>query len=103
MKWSPHGEILPTTEGGAINATVDLAHELFHAMDSNHGTLDDRIENEITRTEWQAVYNENILRMQMGLPLRTHYMTNQDSQGYYLGGTGPLMLEEGRPIKPIWL
>ena len=27
----------------------------------------------------------------------------KSSQGYYLGGTGPLMLEEGRPIKPIWL
>ena len=100
--WNCSGEIIPTTNGGAINAIIDLAHEMFHAKDANHGMLDDRSENGVERTEWQAVYNENILRRQMNLPLRTHFTVEHDSNGFYLGGTGPSMLREGQPIKPWW-
>lgn len=101
--WKSSGTIIPTTKGGTVNDIIDLSHEMFHAKDANHGMLDDRIENGIRRDEWQAVYNENILRGQMGLPLHTHYKSRQDDNGLYLGGAGPSMLNEGQPIKPWWL
>ena len=101
--WDNSGTIIPTTNGGKINAIIDLSHELFHAKDANHGMLDDRLENGVTRQEWQAVYNENVIRGQMNLPLRTHYKVECDESGLYLGGTGPSMLNEGQPIKPKWL
>ena len=103
IRWNPSGTLLPTTENsGSINSMIDLAHEMFHAKDANHGLLDDRSECGVKRDEWQAVYNENILRGQMDLPLRTHYETLYDESGAYKGGSGPNMLNDGQPIKPIW-
>ena len=46
---------------------------MFHGMDANHGLLDNRLYKGIKKDEWQAVYNENRLRKELGLPLRTYY------------------------------
>ena len=60
---------------------VGLAHEMFHGRDSNQGVLypsNDYMTyratvNGLKKSEWRAVYYENILRSQAGLPLRTSY------------------------------
>lgn len=75
ISWNSHGAVLATSIGGSVSKETDLAHEMFHALDANKGLLDDRSENGIKRSEWQAVYRENILREQLNRPLRTHYIT----------------------------
>jgi hypothetical protein len=60
---------------------VGLAHEMFHGRDSNQGVLYpsndyntySATNNGLNKSEWRAVYYENILRSQAGLPLRTSY------------------------------
>lgn len=84
------------------NQATDLAHEMFHALDANRGLLDHREEKGIPRKDWQAVYRENILRGQMGLPLRTHYRKQMTSNGGFVGGRGERMTSEGKPIKTSW-
>ena len=100
--WNPAGSILSTTKGGQVCAITDLAHEMFHALDANQGLLDHRDEKGIPRKDWQAVYRENILRGQMGLPLRTHYRKQMTSNGEFVGGSGEMMISGGKPIKPSW-
>lgn len=56
ISWNPSGAILPTLNGSGVNATTDLAHEMFHGLDANRGLLDNRIHQGIERSEWQAVY-----------------------------------------------
>ena len=76
---------------------------MFHAWDANDGLLDNRVQNGIIKnSEWQATYNENMLRGQMNLPLRTYYHTMIDKNGNYLGGTGQYLLDSNNnSIKPI--
>ena len=103
VTWNYYGTSLPTTVGSSINGHMDLAHELSHAFDSNKGLLDNRIEQGVTRTEWQAVHKENIIRGQLGLPLRTHYEIIQNTKGECIGGTGPRMLtDENKPLPLSW-
>lgn len=101
--WDPSGSPLVTSSGVQISAITDLAHEMSHALDSDRGLLDDRMELGVKRSEWQAVYRENVLRDEMGLPLRTHYIKQIDPSGNVLGGTGPLMTTPtNKPLLPIW-
>ncbi len=103
--WNPSGTTLPTTAGAQANSTVELAHEMFHGLDANRGLLDSRthLDPRVDRSEWQAVYRENTLRGQMGVPLRTHYVTVQNPSGVVTGGTGPRMITPAnRPILPSW-
>ena len=101
--WDPSGTLLYTTSGLRRNATTDLAHELFHGLDANRGLLDSRIHQGLKRGEWQAVYRENLVRQQMGQPLRTYYRTREDSNGTPLGGLPPRMLNpNNQPILPPW-
>ena len=79
ISWNSHGAVLATSKGDQVSKETDLAHEMFHALDANRGLLDSRSENGIGRSEWQAVFRENILREQLGRPLRTHYITNVSS------------------------
>ncbi len=103
--WQPSGTILPTTHGTQVNSIVDLAHEMFHGLDANRGLLDSRkyLNADITRSEWQACYRENVLRAQMGVPLRTHYITDTNSLGVVIGGRGPrIITSTNKPILPSW-
>jgi len=103
VSWDPSGSALPTTKGILKNATTDLGHELFHALDANRGLLDSRLYKGVKRSEWQAVYRENILRGELKMPLRTHYIKSVDPSGNILGGAGPRMLTPSNsPIKPSW-
>ena len=103
ISWNPNGSILATLNGGTISEETDLAHEMFHALDANRGLLDNRSYNGLERSEWQAVYRENILRGQLNRPLRTYYITTKDPSGNYVGGDGPSMLAgKNIPILPYW-
>jgi RHS repeat-associated protein len=98
ISWNPSGEEVPTTSGLRVDPEVDLAHEMFHALDANRGLLDNSREQDLKRSEWQAVYRENILREQLGKPLRTYYIVNWRGKG-----KGPYMLTpDNKPKKPYW-
>ena len=87
-------------------AYIGLAHELIHARDANKGKLYPKDEkygkyipryNGILKCEWRAVYYENIIRSQAGLPLRTYYGYSIDGSTYF--GVGVKMLSpDGKPI-----
>lgn len=98
--WNTSGATLPTTNGGQSNSTTDLAHEMFHGLDANRGLEDDRTSNGVRNGEVQATYRENILRGQLGMPLRTHYKTQTDPSGAFVGGTGPSMIYLNAPLRP---
>ena len=101
--WNPYGTELPTTEGIRANGHMDLAHELSHAFDSDRGLLDDRKEQGVSRTEWQAVQRENLIRAQLGHPLRTHYNIAVDPRGKCVGGIAPRMLtNDNKPLPLPW-
>ena len=101
--WNHYGTELPTTEGISVNGHMDLAHELSHAFDSDRGLLDDRKEQGVSRTEWQAVQKENMIRSQLGHPLRTHYKIATDPQGKRVSGIGPRMLtDDNKPLSLPW-
>ncbi len=103
--WNPSGSALPTTLGIRTSAFSDLAHEMFHGLDANRGLLDDRtyLHPKVNRSEWQAVYRENMMRSQLNMPLRTHYITKQNPSGTILGGAGPNMLTPANNvILPFW-
>ena len=103
ISWNPYGTVLPTIEGGQANPSLDLAHDMFHGLDANRGMLDNRSANGITKSEWQTVYRENILRTQLDLPLRTHYSWNVDLSGNFLEGSGNRLLTSANlPIYPLW-
>jgi len=82
---------LPTLNGSGVNGTNDLAHEMLHGLDANRGLMDTRLNQGIECNEWQTVYRENMLRSQLGIPLRTHYIKTVDSSGAFIGGSGPRM------------
>lgn len=75
---------------------IGLAHEMFHGRDANQGVLynSKSYTNPISggtyqsthqgllKAEWRAVYYENVLHGQAGLPLRTHYGLQQTPNGF---------------------
>jgi hypothetical protein len=95
-------------------AYIGLGHEMGHASDANQGLLHygsmdkngnvipasytNRVTgvtynyeyNGLLKSEWRAVYRENIIRSQAGIPLRTHYGINM-STGIPVG-LGPRLL-----------
>ena len=101
--WNPKGADLWEGKTQSNRPTVNVGHELFHGLDANRGLLDSRTQLGITRSEWQAVYRENVMRQQMNLPLRTDYKTlyNPNTNVYSPGG--PNMLDQNKnPILPSW-
>ncbi len=101
--WNDAGVVLPTTAGGVNNPVTDLGHEMFHAMDANHGLLDGRDERGYKRSEWQAVYRENVLRSELHQPLRTNYTTVFDDSGNFVRGQGASMITPAnQPLLPTW-
>lgn len=92
-------------QGGvtATRPTTTLAHEMSHALDADRGLMDYRIEQGIQRNEWQAVYRENLIRSQLGLPLRTYYSSGGDGTSALTVPTGPYLLDKtNKSILPYW-
>jgi len=102
IQWNPVGSSI-WEEGGnqSTRPFVDLAHEMFHGLDANRGMLNDQFHEGVKMSEWQAVYRENILRQDLKIPLRTHYIDIQDPSGKSIGSGGPSMIDKNnQPIKP---
>jgi RHS repeat-associated protein len=101
--WNPSNGTSGMNAAGNIDrpAFIGLGHEMAHARDANDGTLypsDDytntqtgatyqAMQNGLKKSEWRAVYMENIIRMQAGVPLRVNYGLSDN--GEVLSGTGP--------------
>ena len=108
--WYPEGTELPVLKGNKsmidISPVSDLGHELSHALDANSGEMDNRIYKGETRNEWMAVYRENLIRQQLGYPLRTHHGSFKERNLigilYTVKGAGPCMLKNGQPYLPQW-
>ena len=92
-------------------AYIGLGHEMAHGRDANEGVLYVSYDYTnplngntyqaqhlgLNKSEWRAVYYENIMRGQAGIPLRINYGL-QDNEGSYTG-VGPTMLTStGQPI-----
>ena len=101
--WNARGADLWEGNTQSNRPGVNLGHELFHGLDANRGRLDSRTHLGITRSEWQAVYRENVMRQQMNLPLRTDYKTLYDPNTRVYSPGGPNMLDQNKnPILPAW-
>ena len=106
ITWNPNGDNVWVTGGVQDNnPTTNLFHELGHAVDDNRGLRDDRAPDAsypaLTRSEWQATYRENVIRQQLGLSLRTNYLSGDTGTGQI--PYGPSMLDtSGNPILPSW-
>jgi len=101
--FNPQGMGVWEIGGYKTRPSLELGHELFHGLDANRGLSDDRLEQGIKRSEWQAIYRENMHRQQMGIPLRTYYRSQKDTQGRPIQGLPPYMLTPGStPILPVW-
>jgi hypothetical protein len=99
--WDPNGVVLPTTAGGLVNASTDLAHELFHAHDAMTGSMNSTEVEGVKMNEWQATFRENQTRSQLGIPLRTHYGQEMTPSGEYIRGTpGTEILRDNKPYLP---
>jgi len=80
---------LNTSGNTSRPAFIGLGHEMAHGRDSNRGlsyptgnfNSYNGTHQGLFKTEWRAVYIENIIRGQAGLPLRTHYGTRLTASG----------------------
>lgn len=99
--WSPAGTPMPTTSGIRRDEAMDLLHELFHGLDADGGLLNDRRTLAIEQSEWRAIYYENIVRDELGIPLRTHYAKTTDPSNRVLAGTGTDVLAIGNRLEGV--
>lgn len=89
MRWNPRSgqSGLDINRDRSRPSFIGLGHELIHAQDANTGQL--HYQNDYTnvttgvtyysqylglrKSEWRAVYGENMVRGQLGIPLRAYY------------------------------
>ena len=77
---------------------------MFHGRDANRGLLDNRLDQGLKRDEWQASYKENLVRQQLGQPIRTHYKTGLDATTGVASPYAPRIVDSKNvPIKPSWI
>ncbi|MCC8034584.1 MAG: type III secretion system effector protein [Rikenellaceae bacterium] len=101
ISWKPSGASVPTLNGYSNNPAVVLGHEISHAFDANAGRMNQTEINGLSSNEWQAVYRENQMRSELGLPLRTHYGSAATAEGVKLHGLGPrLLTPANQPYMP---
>lgn len=103
INFNPSSGTSGLNTAGNINrpSYIGLAHEMFHGRDSNQGVLyygqnytgatTGVTYQGLLKAEWRAVYYENTVRGQSGLPLRTHYGIQQTPNGPL--PTGPRLLD----------
>ncbi|MBR4135617.1 MAG: hypothetical protein IKU03_04305, partial [Bacteroidales bacterium] len=102
--WNPEGMPLSTTVGMRKNGTTDLGHELSHAFDMANNIPNNRTFDNAPEGEWRAVYRENMIRQELGMPYRRGYRCNLVDKG--TGETTPYfthMLRSGTPFLPTKL
>jgi RHS repeat-associated protein len=101
IRWDMNGTGVVSEKGLESNPTANLSHELSHAFDANFGQMNDRVENGMPRSEWQACYRANVIRNELGMQYQRIYGGNVDPSGNYVGG-GIRILNNRSPIQPKW-
>ncbi|HKR81665.1 MAG TPA: VWD domain-containing protein [Candidatus Saccharimonadales bacterium] len=73
--WNPDDHHRYAGTGGYPDACTVLYHELYHALDQLNGTFsrDDCAGSGIETKEVMATRAQNLLRVRLGLPARSHY------------------------------
>ena len=97
--WNTEGTDVQTTNGVQKSSTTDLAHELSHVYDNARkiNGLNDLCTKGGVRSEWRAVYKENLIRKELGLPYRTGYtFKNPDNTTYFVR----MINRKGEPYMP---
>ncbi len=99
--WNSTGTDLSTTAGVQKNAITDLGHEFSHAYDNakNIKGLGDWCTegNGGTRSEWRAVYHENLIRKELGVPYRCGYtFKNPSGETFFVR----MLNRKGEPYMP---
>ena len=102
IKWNNHGAKVMTMKGESNTPAMNLAHEMAHAEDASFGLLDNRKVDLVEKSEWQAMYKENLVRKELGLPLRTYYLKGYDPDGNFVGYLPPYFVKNNLPIRPSW-
>ena len=103
ISWNPSGTSLPTLSGFRNDPSMVLAHEMGHGWDAKRGMLNPNTVDGYSKSEWQAVYIENQIRGELGLPLRTHYGSAMTGEGVKTNGIGPRMLDaSNKPFIKHW-
>jgi RHS repeat-associated protein len=100
ITWNRSGGLVPTEKGMLQNGVTSLAHELCHGYDYMKNTFSTDagpgIYGDIKICDWKAVYHENQIRQELGLPLRTHYNKNKAQTK----GIDSPVLHDGTPFLP---
>lgn len=106
--FNPHSTSSALNTAGNTNrpAYIGLAHELFHGRDANNGTLYPYTNydtfkaeyNGLYKSEWRAVFYENIVRDALGIPLRTCYGITKDNEGNITPNDPYLLDNFGKPV-----
>ena len=93
---------LPTVKGmESTSVSIILGHELANAYDHNYGMLDTDLLDGVKKSEYQAVYRENLIRQELRQPLRLYYKKTEVNG--FLKGCGPKMLDNNNQnIIPGW-
>lgn len=75
IRWNPNSTSggLDVNGGRERASYIGLGHEMAHASDANKGVLDFRVHDGLAVAEWDAVYRENLIRGQVGVPARSYY------------------------------
>ena len=97
--WNSEGTQLETTAGLGKSSITDLGHEFSHVYDNakNIKGLNDLYIRGGTRSEWRAVYKENLIRKELGLPYRSGYtFVNSNNNQYFV----PMLNKKGEPYMP---
>ena len=83
---------------GGESMTADLGHELSHAMDMKNNNYDPtQVIDGVRKSDYKAVYNENLVRQKINVPLRTHYSRCRNEDSIQIYGCGPRMVRNGVP------
>ena len=103
--WSPDDDVCEFANNKKRPSAIGMAHELGHAYDAAQGKMYPSFETEcytpyyhgIYKSEWNAVYHENIIRMQLGIPLR-HYYYQQENENGFFNNSGYKMTKQNQPM-----
>lgn len=84
----------------AIPPVRQRFHTATRLADANMGLLDPTDHDGSIRSEWQAVYRENLIRGELGIPLRVSHRSTYNGQ---LSPASPFMIDvNNQPVKPTW-
>ena len=99
--WNAAGRALPTTEGIKLNGITDLGHEFSHMYDETlpNKNFQGMYYDYCPIEEWRAVYKENKIRGELGIPYRTSYKVYKKIDGIK-SAYNVHMLKKGKPYLP---